>query len=366
MQFYGAPSSRRRVLTGLAMAGSLALLAGCSGADASNPAAEASASQSSGAGSGKVTLLSHDSFELSDADHTAFADLGVEVELVKVGDGGTLVNQLILTKDAPLGDVVYGIDNTFATRAIDAGVFQDYTSAALPDAAAELRLAGSEALTPIDQGDVCLNYDKTWFADEGLAVPEALADLTDPKYKDLLVVTNPATSTPGLSFLFATVGEFGTDAYLDFWSDLADNGLKVVDSWSDAYYTDFSGGGENGPRPIVLSYGSSPASTVGDDGESTTASIDASCFRQVEYAGVLDGAQDSAAAQQVIDYMLSDDFQAGLVDSVYMYPVNPDIALPTDFEKFGALSKNPVVVDPAQISENRDAWIQAWTDTVLS
>ncbi len=366
MQFSGAHLRRRRAFAGLAFAGTLALLAGCSGADASDPTTDANTSESPAAGSGKVTLLSHDSFELSDADNAAFADLGIDVELVKVGDGGTLVNQLILTKDAPLGDVVYGIDNTFATRAIDAGVFQNYTSEVLPEGAADLRLASSEALTPIDQGDVCLNYDKTWFAEEGLAVPEALTDLTDPKYKDLLVVSNPATSTPGLSFLFATVGEFGTDGYLDFWSDLSDNGLKVVDSWSDAYYTDFSGGGENGPRPIVLSYGSSPASTIDDDGDSTTASIDASCFRQVEYAGVLEGAQDAAAAQQVIDYMLSDDFQAALVDSVYMYPVNPDVALPEDFEKFGALSTKPVVVDPAQISENRDAWIQAWTDTVLS
>lgn len=360
MQFSGA-----RSLAGFALAGSLAFVAGCTGADASNPTTDANASESAAAGTGKVTVLSHDSFELSDADQAAFADLGIEVELVKVGDGGTLVNQLILTKDDPLGDVVYGIDNTFATRAIDAGVFQDYSSEALPDGATNLQVAGSDALTPIDQGDVCLNYDKTWFADEGLEVPQALTDLTDAKYKDLLVVTNPATSTPGLSFLFATVGEFGTDGYLDYWSDLTDNGLKVVDSWSDAYYTDFSGGGENGPRPIVLSYGSSPASTIDDDGDSTTASIDASCFRQVEYAGVLDGAQDAAAAQQVIDYMLSDDFQAGLVDSVYMYPVNPDIALPDDFEKFGALSEQPVDVDPAQISENRDAWIQAWTDTVL-
>lgn len=366
MQFFHARSVSARSLTGVAVAASLALLAGCAGGEESPSGANSSTGASQEpAGSGKVTLLSHDSFALTEADEAAFADLGVEVELVKISDGGTLVNQLILTKDAPLGDVVYGIDNTFATRAIDAGVFTDYASAALPEAAADLRINDGDALTPIDQGDVCLNYDKVWFDEHDLTVPATLEDLSAPQYKDLLVVTNPATSTPGLSFLFATVGEFGQDGYLDFWGSLVDNGLKVVDSWEDAYYTDFSGGGENGPRPIVLSYGSSPAYTLDGDGGSTTASIDASCFRQVEYAGILNGAQDVEAAQQVIDYMVSDDFQAALADTVYMYPVNPEIDLPEDFAKFGALSKTPVEIAPADIDANRDAWIQAWTDKVL-
>ena len=356
-----------RSLAGLAL-GAL-LLTGCStgsGETASPaPSGVATPTQAPTPGSGKVKLLTHDSFELSKADKAALTKLGVEVEHIKMADGGTLVNQLILTKDAPLGDVAYGVDNSFATRAVDAGVFADYASPDLPIEAKGLRINGADALTPIDQGDVCLNYDKDWFAKNDVVVPTTLAELTDPAYRDLLVVTNPATSTPGLSFLFATVGEFGQDGYLKYWGDLKANGVKVVDSWEDAYYVDFSGGGEKGPRPLVLSYSSSPAYTIGDDGKSTTASIDASCFRQVEYAGVLTGAQDPHAAQKLIDYMLSDDFQAGLPESVYMYPVNPKIELPEGFAEFGALSTSPVEVDPGAISKNRDDWIQAWTDTVV-
>ncbi|MGO1316185.1 MAG: thiamine ABC transporter substrate-binding protein [Cellulomonadaceae bacterium] len=352
--------NRSRPTIALAGLATLALLTGCGG-DADAPATTTSAP---GAETTTVTLLTHDSFELSDEDTAALAALGITVDHVKIGDGGVLVNQLILTKDAPLGDVVYGIDNTFATRAIDEGVFTDYVSDALPDAAADLRIGG-DALTPIDQGEVCVNYDKTWFTDQGVTVPETLEDLADPAYQDLLVVTNPATSTPGLSFLFATVGAFGEDGFLDYWTQLRDNGVKIVDSWEDAYYVDFSGGGENGPRPLVLSYGSSPAYTIGDDGESTTGSLDATCFRQVEYAGILAGAENPEGAATLIDYMLSDDFQAALPESVYMYPVNPDVALPEDFARFGPLSDNPIEVDPALISEHRDEWIQSWTDTVI-
>lgn len=351
--------SYRRAL-GLALATAV-LLGACSGSDddAGSPSGT-TGTQSDG----PVTLLTHDSFDLSDEDLAALADLGVEVDHVKIGDGGVLVNQLVITQDAPLGDVVYGIDNTFATRAIDAGVFVDYASPALPEGAADLRIGG-DALTPIDQGEVCINYDKVWFADNDVAVPETLEDLADPAYEDLLVVTNPATSTPGLSFLFATVGAYGEDGYLDYWARLRDNGVTVVDSWEDAYYVDFSGGGENGPRPLVLSYGSSPAYTIGDDGESTTGSLDATCFRQVEYAGILAGSDNVAGAQALIDYLLSPEFQATLPETVYMYPVDPDVALPEDFARFGPLSPDPIDVDPALISEHRDAWIQAWSDTVI-
>lgn len=307
-----------------------------------------------------VTLLSHDSFSLSEADTAALAESGVEIEHVKIGDGGTLVNQLVLTKDSPLGDVVYGIDNTFASRAVDAGVFEPYTSPALPEGAAGSLIG--DALTPIDQGDVCINVDDTWFAAEGIEAPTTLDQLTDEAYRDLLVVTNPATSTPGLGFLLATIGAYGEDGYLEYWERLVDNGLKVVDSWEDAYYTDFTQG--EGTRPLVLSYGSSPAYTIADDGSSTTSAMLGTCFRQVEYAGILAGHDAGDAAQVVIDHLLSDEFQRALPENVYMYPV-ADVPLPDVFAEHAALAPAPITLDPNAISAGRDDWIQAWTDTVL-
>jgi thiamine transport system substrate-binding protein len=345
---------------GLGLVGGLSVLAlaACGG---TTDAGSGSASEQD-----TVTLVTHDSFAVSDDVLAAFeAESGLTVKQVAPGDGGALVNQLILTKDAPLGDVVFGIDNSFATRAIDEGVLEPYTPAGLADSAAQYAI-GDGALTPVDLGDVCVNVDHAWFTDKGLAEPVTLDDLTKPEYKDLLVVTNPATSSPGLSFLLATVGAYGEDGWEVYWGKLKDNGVKVVDGWSDAYSVDFSGSEGKGPRPLALSYSTSPAFTVSEDGASTTtgALLD-TCFRQVEYAGVLAGAKNPEGAQQLVDFLVSDAFQADIADNMYMYPANSDVALPEGWAEFAPLSPNPYQVDPADITAHRDEWIKTWTSTVI-
>lgn len=314
-----------------------------------------------------LNVVVHDSFSMSDEAKAAFEkESGLTLNLITTGDGGALANKLVLTTDAPLGDVAFGIDNSFASRAVDAGVFTPYTSPALPGSASDLLLDDAGSLTPIDYGDVCLNIDTGWFADHGVTAPTTLADLTTPAYQDLTVVTNPATSSPGLSFLFATIGEFGEDGYLDYWTQLTDNGLKVVEGWEDAYYTDFTGAGGDGSRPIVLSYASSPAFTVTEDGSATTtAALLDTCFRQVEYAGVLANGKNPEGAQQFIDFLLGETFQAELPEAMYMYPVNPDVSVPADWASFAPVPSEPIALDAAVISGSRDSWIKEWTASVI-
>ncbi|WP_436278135.1 thiamine ABC transporter substrate-binding protein [Oerskovia enterophila] len=313
-----------------------------------------------------VTLVTHDSFNVSEDVLAAFEkESGLTVKQITPGDGGSLVNQLILTKDAPLGDVVFGIDNSFATRAIDEGVLEPYAPAGQADSAAQYAVGNGE-LTPIDFGDVCVNVDHAWFGNTGVPEPVTLDDLTKPEYKDLLVVTNPATSSPGLSFLLATVGAYGEDGWEDYWSKLKANGVKVTDSWSDAYYVDFSGSEGNGPRPLVLSYSTSPAFTVSEDGSSTrTGALLDTCFRQVEYVGLLAGAENPEGAKKLVDFLVSDAFQADIADSMYMYPANTATELPEGWVEFAPLSPEPFDVAPADITAHRDEWIKAWTSTVI-
>ncbi len=308
-----------------------------------------------------VRVVTHDSFHVDEDLLADFEDrTGYTVEQLAPGDGGALVNQLILTRDNPLGDVVYGIDNSFAARAVEEGVLAPYAS----DDAVET--AFDDQLTAIDYGDVCINIDHEWFAEEGLAEPETLADLTDPAYADLLVVTNPATSSPGLSFLLATVGAFGEDGWQDYWRDLTDNGVRVVEGWSDAYYVDFSGSEGAGPRPLALSYSSSPAAEVPEDGSAppTGALLD-TCFRQTEYAGVLAGAENVAGAEAFVDFLLSAEVQAQIPDTMYMYPVREDVELPGSWAEHAPISPAPHEVDPQAISDNRDEWIETWTEIVV-
>ncbi|MFV0633969.1 thiamine ABC transporter substrate-binding protein [Demequina sp.] len=365
-----------RTTTIAALAASTLALAACSAdADPAEPTGTVSPTgEAAGATTAapdlegtEVTIVTHDSFYVPDEVVADFEEsTGITVEIAAPGDAGSLVNQLILTKDAPLGDVVYGIDNTFASRALDEGVFADYTSQAPAAAdAAAYAIPGSSALTAIDYSDVCVNYDLAWFEDNGVQAPTSLADLSDPQYAGLLSTTNPATSSPGLAFLLATVAEFGEDGWQDFWSAMRENEVRVTASWSDTYYTDFSAPNYGGDYPLVLSYASSPPSEV-IDGEPTTAALLDTCFRQVEYAGVLEGAQNPAAAQAVVDWMLSDDFQAALPENMYVYPVSEQVEIPADWAEYAPLSEDPHTLDPQVISDNRDEWIETWTSLVLN
>jgi thiamine transport system substrate-binding protein len=323
-----------------------------------------------------LRLLTHDSFSLSEEVLAAFeASTGIRVEIVRLGDAGSLVNQAILTQDNPLGDVLYGIDNTFLSRGLNADLFIPYESPALEFVPDEFKREDDYRVTPIDYGDVCLNYDVAYFEENELALPERLIDLTQPEYKGLLAVQHPATSSPGLAFLLATIAVFGeTDdyTYLNYWDDLVANDVLVVDDWTQAYYGEFTvpSAGE-GDRPLVVSYASSPPAEVyfaePQPETAPTGAIvaDETCFRQIEYAGILNGTANEAAAQAWIDFMLSVEFQSDLPLQMFVFPLHQDAVLPEVFAQFAAVPENPVLMDSERIEANREDWLQAWTETVL-
>ncbi len=315
---------------------------------------------------GTVVLVTHDSFAVSKELLAEFEEsTGLTVETRASGDAGSLVNQLVLSKDAPLGDAVYGIDNAFASRAVSAGILEPYASPEATDLVAGLAFDDTSRLTPVDYGDVCINVDREWFADHDIPEPQTFDDLAEPAYENLLVVTDPATSSPGLAWLLATVDAYDED-WTDYWARLRANGVRVSDSWSDAYFTDFSGAEGDGARPLVLSYASSPPYTVarGGDEPPTRAMLD-TCFRQVEYAGVLAGAENPGGAQQLIDFMLSQPFQRDIPQKMYVYPAVSETPLPPEWERFGPLADDPYQVSPAAIDAYREEWIRQWTATVV-
>lgn len=355
--------SNRMLVAGAALAG-LGLLAGCSGGAAATPSASSPAALTE---SKTLTVVTHDSFALSDALTKEFAaSSGYTVKYVQPGDGGALVNQLILSKDSPLGDVVYGIDNTFAGRALAAGVVTPYTPASLPASAGTLEADDTGRLTPIDFGDVCVNADRKWFAAKQLAIPATLDDLARPEYAKLLVVENPASSSPGLAWLTATVGAKGDPGYLDYWAALQANGVKVVKGWTEAYSSEFSGSSGKGSRPLVVSYSTSPAFEVPKGAkESNTVALLQTCFRQVEYAGVIAGAQNEVGARKFIDFLLSKKVQADIPGQMYMYPADTSVELPTEWQQHAPLAEQPFTVSAETISAKRDGWIRDWTAKVL-
>ncbi len=352
---------RVRSLSTLLTVGALgAALAACGSSDP-----DSSGSSGSSGRSDTLTVVTHDSWSVPDEVLADFTEQsGITVKVQPQGDAGQLTNKLVLTKDSPLADGVYGIDNTFGSRAVDEGVLAAY-DADLPASAEKFRLPGGEdRLTPVDYSDVCVNVDTAWFEEQGQQPPTDLDDLVDPAYEDLFVTPGATTSSPGLAFLLTTVAAKGED-WPDYWQDLVDNGAKVTSGWSDAYEVDFTAGGGDGDRPIVLSYSSSPPFTVPEGGtEPTTAALLDTCFRQVEYAGVLAGAENPEGMQEFIDFMLGREFQEALPDNMYVYPVDADVALPQAWEEFAPAAEQPYAVDPADLDADREKWLREWRDIV--
>lgn len=345
----------------------LALLAAACGDDDDSGGDGSADGNASG---GEVVVVTHDSFWIDDELIEAFeADTGLTVTIRQSGDAVEVVNQAILTIDHPLGDVLFGVDDATLSRALDADLFEPYEPDRLAEVDPDLILDPDGRATPIDHGAVCVNYDAEWFAAEGIDPPESLADLADPTYADLLVVLNPASSSPGMSFLMATVAEFGEDGWRDYWSDLRDNGVVATAGWSDAYYGRFSGGSGEGDRPLVVSYGSSPPAEVMDldplPDEGVTGVVESTCVRQIEFAGVLANAANPEGAERFIDFLLSDDVQSSIPLAMFVYPVIEGTALPEVFERFAVVPATPYQLDPDLIAAERDGWISDWTDTVL-
>lgn len=307
------------------------------------------------AAAGSVTIMTHDSFNVDEELVAAFEEeTGYTVTTTSPGDAGAVLNQLILQKDNPTVDAVYGIDNYSAQTLLDEDMLTSHDAELGSAERFALEADTNGHLAPIDHGQVCVNMDNEWFEAEDLTPPETLEDLTDPAYEGLFVTTDPTTSSPGLAFLVATIA--GTDDWQAYWQDLLDNGAKVAGGWSDAYYSDFTSTGE-GDYPLVLSYSSSPSAEAG-----RTSSILGTCTEQVEYAGVLADAANPDGAQAFIEFLLSQDFQETLPEEMYMYPVLEETTLPEEWSQYAELSPEPITADLTEVSENRDAWLNDWTE----
>ena len=318
-----------------------------------------------------LRLMTHDSFDVSAETMAQFTEeTGIAVDIFKSGDAGTVVNLAALAKDDPLADVLYGVDNTFLSRALENDIFISYESPLIAELRPDLLLDPQHRALPVDFGDVCLNYDRAWFAASSLEPPQSLDDLVDPAFAGLTVVENPATSSPGLAFLLATVDSYGEDGYLNYWRQLVDNDVLVTDGWEDAYYGAFTAASD-GDRPIVVSYASSPpaevyfAETKLEVAPTASVISDGSCFRQVEFAGVLKGTEHEEEAKMLVDFLLSRQFQEDVPLHMFVFPANERAELPEVFLKHSQIPDNPATMSPEEIAQNREAWIQDWTAAVL-
>ena len=317
----------------------------------------------------EVVLVTHDSFAISKDVKAAFErESGLTLRILQGGDANEMLNRALLTAGDPQGDAIFGLDDSVLSRALDGDLLEEYHSPELSTLEPDFS-APDPHVTPVDHGEVCLNVDRTWFASHGIPPPRTLADLVLHRYRNQLVVENPATSSPGLAFLLATIATYG-DRWEAYWRALRANGVLAVDGWEEAYTQQFSGAsGSPGKRPIVVSYASSPAAEVifasKPPATAPTAAVEDGCYRQVEYAGVLRGARNEKGAKELIDFMLSRRFQADVPGSMFVYPVRAGVPLPEAFAKHALVPEDPLSLSAAEIDANRDRWLAEWTDIVV-
>jgi thiamine transport system substrate-binding protein len=313
-----------------------------------------------------VRMLTHDSFVLSDQlIEQLKEDTGITLEVISVGDAGSMVAGAILASGSPTGDLLFGVDNTLLARALEADTFAAYVSPELSNVSPAL-LPDTDAVTPIDYGDVCINIDDRWFAERDVVTPTTLADLIDPTYAGLLVVQDPATSSPGLAFLLATIARYG-DEWPAYWQALRDNDVQISGSWSDAYFGAFSQAG--GDRPLVVSYATSPPAEIVYAEEpkpetvSTSVMVDG-CYRQIEYAGVLRGAANTDGAKRVIDWLLSEPVQSDIPLNMFVFPAREGVELPQVFVDFAADVPDPLELPAADVAANVGEWLSTWGEVM--
>ncbi|MGW3246032.1 thiamine ABC transporter substrate-binding protein [Streptomyces sp. NPDC001070] len=360
-------TTRRRVAgTALVVALGASALAAC-GSDSGG-----AAKGEGGSTSKTVTLVSHDSFAASKGVLKDFTkQTGYTVKVLRGGDAGAAVNQAVLSKGNPQGDVFFGVDNTLLSRALDNDLFDPYEAKGLDKVPATLQLdAAKHRVTPIDFGDVCVNYDRKYFTEHKLPVPQSFDDLVKPEYKDLLVTENAATSSPGLAFLLATTAKYGDGGWEGYWQKLKANGVQVVDGWEQAYYDNFSGaGGGKGDKPLVVSYASSPPAEVlglkTQPAEGPTGVATGTCFRQIEFAGLFKGAKNTEGGKALVDFLLSRAFQEDMPLNMFVNPARDDAKLPEVFTKYAPVISDPATVAPERIAENREQWVKLWSSLVL-
>ncbi len=307
----------------------------------------------------KLTVYTYSSFPVSLVDtikNHFLKTYQTKVEFRSFSDTGPLFNELIQDKQAPQADLVIGLDNNYLNKAVEKDLFQPYKPKAAAKIRPELVFDPQYRMIPFDYGYVVFNYDRERLG----RVPKSHRDLLDPYYKGKIIIENPLTSSPGQVFLLTTIALYGETGYLDYWRQLKQNLLTITPGWDEAYgiYT-------AGEAPIVLSYGTSPVyHLLYDKTERYQAMVlDEAAYAQIEGMSIVKGSVNLKGAQQLVEYLLSTEFQSLIPESQFMYPATIDAKLPASF-RIAAQAKRILNLPTDQVAAKLDRWLADWEKAV--
>lgn len=318
-----------------------------------------------------LTVLTYDSFAVSSDLVAAFEEANnVKLQFIEAGSGGEIIARAVLTKDDPVADVIIGFDYSQFGKVFSNDILESYESPELNNISEIYKLDPENRALPFNFGEICINYDKQYFAENDIEIPTSLDDLLKPEYNGLLVTQDPSASNTGIGFLITTIAKYGEDGFVDYWNALIENGLVIGNSWSSTYYTNFSAASGNGEQPMVVSYTTSPAAEFiySETGDAPTDSLtsDGMCYRSIEFCGILKNTKNRELAEKFIDTFIGKEWQEDLPMQMFVYPVNGQAQLPEEFELYGKPAENPVMMDPEEVSSKHDGWIRTWSEEVLA
>lgn len=207
-----------------------------------------------------------------------------------------------------------------------------------------------------DTGYISLVYDETV-----VDAPETLDDLTEPAYEDALLAQNAQSSDPGRAFLLWTIDAYGEDGYLDYWRALGDNGIRILDDWTESYYGSYM----NENRPMVVSYSTDQvyASAEGYDmSRHQVAFPDDQGYANPEGMGIFENAAELDLAYAFLDFALSSEAQGVIAQRNVQFPAvtSENVDLDEEFDRYAHEPPEAVTVGYETLRGKLDGWVEDW------
>ncbi|HIA39701.1 MAG TPA: thiamine ABC transporter substrate-binding protein [Candidatus Poseidoniales archaeon] len=306
-----------------------------------------------------LRILTYDIYALSDAVVNEFTNQsGYQVEFIRTDDAGGILDQMMLTKDAPQVDLIIGLDNSYVGIALGNCLLQSHqaNTSSIDTSFSQDDFAVEDSLVPFDHGYVCINYDNQFVDGENVSIPTSLQNFTDEEWKGKVAFPSAVTSSPGRAFMLATTDYFEGDGEWDWWAAMKANEAIFTSGWTEAYEVHYSGGygqwydGYIGDAHATVSYCHSPGVEAYFGSNWTTSvalDLPRASFHQIEYAGIINGAANVDAANAFIEYLISEEVNQNMPTNNYMYGVLQGADLPlTDGYRF----HSPVPDEPANLN----------------
>jgi thiamine transport system substrate-binding protein len=310
-----------------------------------------------------LTIYTYDSFisyGLPDTTNKIFEnEYNCKINYVSFGDSEQSLNRLILEKGSSQADIFVGVNIDDLSKALNNDLFISYKPKSIDNIPSEYLLDKSYRLIPFDGPDsIAIIYD----SDKIKNPPKSFQDLLKSEYAKKLILEDPRTSGPGMSFLLWTIAVYGQDGFIDYWKKLNSTIFQIYPGW-DAAFTAFT----KGEAPMMLSYDTDPAYFYNQDKTTRYKAVipEEGGWMYLEFAGIVKGTKHEKLAQEYINFMLSENFQKEIPSNQWMFPIVKGTPLPV-YYNYAVKADKYLTIPYQTIADNYESWLKMWIEKFIS